>query len=114
MPRRWRREDQCEREGNDGRNEPPAAAIDIGSGVAAHEARWPTTTRRGLVQEASSTAARTWSGAEGILDNGVTVSERRYVRATRRLGHTVASWGEGGEWIGPRSGTGEAEVQRSV
>jgi hypothetical protein len=50
-------------------------AIYIGSGVAAHEAGWPTTTQRGLVREASSTVVRMWSGAEGILDSGVTPSE---------------------------------------
>jgi hypothetical protein len=70
-------------------------AIYIGSGVAAHEAGWPTTTQRGLFREASSTVVRMWSGAEGILDSGVTASGRRYVRVTRRSGHLVASCGRG-------------------
>jgi hypothetical protein len=36
-----------------------------------------------------------WSGAEGILDGGVTASGQYYVRAMWRLGHPVASWGRG-------------------
>jgi hypothetical protein len=40
-------------------------------------------------------AVRMWSGAEGILDSGMTASGWRYVRVTQRSGRPVASWGRG-------------------